>query len=330
VAAQPPPGSRPHMRGPDYEEGPHSVMGEDEFYDAVDATLSALDEEEHLRERIRTRRSHQPEEEATPGSRHPLYAEIDPTTAEQLSYALQDVTAADSDWILFAEEGEMKLYRREVEKDGVVLDPCRALHRIRGVTAHEIAHHFWAPDVRFEWDLTLEQMTVVDTVDPDTLVFLQVHKRVWPVAQRDALFWSHIRRISPSDPLIAGISPAPDDTWIVCNRSTTHPDASDEGKCVRVELVVCFVCHTVIEPPLGEGETRETVSRDRLLTSVTYCSNMNPGGWVPAGVLRQIFKREYPRFLRTFTQYVVERCERRPVMWQGCAAEGARVMRGPA
>lgn len=72
---------------------------------------------------------------------------------------------------------------------------------------------------------TLEQMTVLDRVDDQTLVFLQVHKRVWPVAQRDALFWSHIRRIPNDDSLILSQDPRPHDTWIVCNHSAEHPDA---------------------------------------------------------------------------------------------------------
>lgn len=38
-------------------------------------------------------------------------------------------------------------------------------------------------------------MTVVETIRDDTLVFHQVHKRIWPTSQRDALFWSHITRV---------------------------------------------------------------------------------------------------------------------------------------
>ena len=34
------------LGGPDYEEGPHSMLNEDEFFDAVDATLDKLDKEE--------------------------------------------------------------------------------------------------------------------------------------------------------------------------------------------------------------------------------------------------------------------------------------------
>lgn len=69
---------------------------------------------------------------------------------EQLGYAQQGVEGGV--WQLFAEEGEMKMYRREEEEGGLVVDPLKAVHQVRGATAHEMAHHFWSPDVRFEWD----------------------------------------------------------------------------------------------------------------------------------------------------------------------------------
>ena len=63
-------------------------------------------------------------------------------------------------------------------------------------------------------------MTVLDRISEDTLIFLQIHKRVWPTAQRDALFWSHIRQIDSTHEVNEGAH----DTWIVCNHSTEHAD----------------------------------------------------------------------------------------------------------
>jgi hypothetical protein len=34
-------------------------------------------------------------------------------------------------WELFASDGEMKLYRREVEENGIVLDPLKAVHTVK-------------------------------------------------------------------------------------------------------------------------------------------------------------------------------------------------------
>ena len=43
----------------------------------------------------------------------------------------------------------------------------------------------------------------------------------------------------------------------------------NDGKCVRVDLTICFVCQTFIDPPPAEGEP---ITRDNLLTKITYCS----------------------------------------------------------
>lgn len=63
---------------------------------------------------------------------------------------------------------------------------------------------------------TVENMKVVEEIDTDTLVFHQVHKRVWPATQRDAVFWSHMRRVPNDEDQDAH------DIWIVANNSTEH------------------------------------------------------------------------------------------------------------
>ena len=88
---------------------------------------------------------------------------------------------------------------------------------IKGVTGHEMCHYFWNPSVRMEWETTLDSTQVIEALDENTLVFHQIHRRVWPSAQRDACFWSHIRSISNDD------DEQPD--WIVCNYSIEHPSA---------------------------------------------------------------------------------------------------------
>ena len=131
----------------------------------------------------------------------------------------------------------MRMYKREEEVDGMVVDPLKAHHQVQGlmsdgfcvgtcglhpssttflgVTARELCHYFFSPDVRLEWETTVEQASVIEKISNDTLLFLQLHKRVWPAAQRDACFWSHMRKIEHSSP-----SPQGDDsgnihdTWV--------------------------------------------------------------------------------------------------------------------
>ncbi|KAM7285537.1 ceramide transfer protein isoform X1 [Ixodes scapularis] len=291
------------LGGPDYEEGPHSMINEEEFYDAIDAALDRNEQQEE--ERVGRQIKNRVRELLRPSSvasQHPLWSEVEAVTMEQLRYAKMGV--GEGGWQLFAEDGEMKMYRREVEEAGVVCDPLKAVHVVRGVTGREVCHYFFSPEVRFDWETTLENMEVLEVVEPLTVIVHQIHKRVWPATQRDALFWSHMARAPNVE------DPDAHDVWIVCNHSCDTPPVP-LGKCVRVRLTVCLMCQTFVDPPQPNSE----ITRDNLSCKITYCSTINPGGWAPASVLRAVYKREYPKFLKRFTQYVKDQTECKPILF---------------
>ncbi|XP_014296772.1 ceramide transfer protein [Microplitis demolitor] len=292
--------------GPDYEEGPHSALCDEEFYDAVETGLDKIDEDNQLRDRLKRKSvSISVNPTVTPAVNHKLWPEIEKVTMEQLHYARLGVGGAGG-WQLFAEDGDMRMYRREEEADGLVVDPLKACHVVRGVTAREVCQIFFSPEYRSGWETTLEDMTVVETISNDTLVFLQTHKRIWPASQRDALFWSHIRSVADTE------DPDASDLWIVCNHSTEHPQyPPNASKCVRVYLTVCIVCQTFVDPP----KDPQNISRNDITCKITYCSVVNPGGWAPASVLRAVYKREYPKFLKRFTSFCIEQCKDKPILF---------------
>lgn len=242
--------------GPDYEEGPHSMIKEDEFFDAVDAALDRCDQqEEDMRQlKLRTSTLSQPLDVIPPERcDHHLWPEIERVTMDQLYYARLEVedtpASGGGSWELFAEDGEMRLYKRELEIDGLVCDPLKAVHTVRGVSAHEVCHQFFSPDVRFDWENTLESMKVVEDINPNTLIFHQIHKRVWPAAQRDTVFWSHIRRVD-ADTLRANghpnssTKPLPDNVWVVCNNSVDRSDIDVNKTSVYsqcLQYLTCFI-----------------------------------------------------------------------------------------
>ncbi|CAH0551722.1 unnamed protein product [Brassicogethes aeneus] len=293
--------------GPDLEEGPHSVLADDEFYDAVESGLDKMEEEQELRERLKSG----PVIPITPppiapGSQHRLWPEIEKTVKQQVEMAKLGVGECGTGWQLFAEDGEMRMYRREEEVDGMVVDPLKAVHVVKGITGHEVCHYFFNPQYRYDWETTLEQMTVLETISEDSLLFLQTHKRIWPASQRDVVFWSHMRKL-PDDQDQDG-----PDIWTVVNNSTEdseHP--ANAGKCVRIYLTVCLMCQTRVDPPKDGAP----ISRDNVSCKITYCSVVNPGGWAPASVLRAVYKREYPKFLKRFTAYVKNQTKNKPLMF---------------
>uniref|UniRef100_A0A8C1JWV5 Ceramide transfer protein n=1 Tax=Cyprinus carpio TaxID=7962 RepID=A0A8C1JWV5_CYPCA len=293
-----------HFGGPDYEEGPNSLINEDEFFDAVEA---ALDRQDKIEEQVCKYR-HSP-----PVSRgHDLcsdllvllcFGQVEEMVQNHMTYSLQDV-GGDANWQLVVEEGEMKVYRREVEENGIVLDPLKATHCVKGVTGHELCHYFWDTDVRNDWETTVENFNIVETLSDNAIIIYQTHKRVWPASQRDVLYLSAIRKIianNENDP----------DTWLVCNFSVEHENAQPNNRCVRAKINIAMICQTLVSPPEGDKE----ISRDNILCKITYVANVNPGGWAPASVLRAVAKREYPKFLKRFTSYVQEKTAGKPILF---------------
>ncbi|XP_003739870.1 collagen type IV alpha-3-binding protein [Galendromus occidentalis] len=298
---------------PDMLEGPHSLLNEEDFFDAVEAFIEQNDQEVEQKRQIRNKVRLLQDPLPETAKSHLLSKEIEETTNEQFRYALMGL-GGEGGWQLFAEDGLMKMYKRELEVDGLVCDPLKAVHVVKGVTAREMCYYFFAPEVRYEWETTLESMNVVEVIEKDkTLVFHQIHKRVWPAAQRDALFWSHMEQMdkeckASGDQLGPPVSGDLCSTWMVCNKSCDTPEIP-VGRCLRVFLTVCLVGQTYV---VGDPKS---ATRDKLTTRITYCSSINPGGWAPASVLRSIYKREYPKFLKRFTLYVKEQTENKPILF---------------
>ncbi|XP_067339465.1 ceramide transfer protein-like isoform X3 [Channa argus] len=289
------------------KEGPNSLINEDEFFDAVEAALDRQDkiEEQSQTEKTRIQRSSPvpPGDLYSTTGSHRFSNKVEEMVQSHMTYSLQDV-GGDANWQLVVEEGEMKVYRREVEENGIVLDPLKATHSVRGVTGHEVCHYFWDTVYRNDWETTIENFNVVETLSENAVIVYQTHKRVWPASQRDVLYLSAMRKVlarNENDP----------ETWLVCNFSVDHDDAQPTNKCVRAKINIGMICQTLVSPPEGDNE----ISRDNILCKITYVANVNPGGWAPASVLRAVAKREYPKFLKRFTSYVQEKTAGKPILF---------------
>ncbi|XP_060066483.1 ceramide transfer protein-like isoform X1 [Ylistrum balloti] len=290
--------------GPDFEEGPHCAIKEDEFFDAVDASLDKLEEKvEEEKQRKLTEETSKDVPNIALSPSNPLYQEINDEVNKHLLRMDEKCEDGEDTWQVIAEEGDLKVYKREIEIDGVVVDPLKATHIVTGITGHEVCHYFWDIDVRLEWDVTLESSVATEVHSEDTIVSHNIVKRVWPTSQRDALFWSHIRHVPSSQ------DETPD-RWLVVNVSTNHPKVPS-NKFVRVTMNVAMICETIIEPPKDGGD----ITRENIKCKISYTADVNPGGWAPASVLRAVYKREYPRFLKRFTQFVLDKTKDQPILF---------------
>ena len=292
---------------PDFQEGPHSGLTEEEFYDAVEAELEKQDRFTQDLERSRNKLR---EAELLPKQTHHRFTDdIQRRVKNHLEDSLKPPGADGDLWELLAEEGEMKVYRKELVQDGMICDPLKALHSIKGVTAREMCHYFWDTDVRLEWEGTIENFNILEVLEERTIILYQTHHRVWPSAQRDCLYLSSMIDIEDPPPMRDGVQPH--DTWMVCNFSIEHPEANSASGCVRALIEIALICQTHITPPLDGGD----ITRDCLRCDIVYVATVNPGGWVPAAALRTIYKREYLKFLRRFTSYVKDKTENKGILF---------------
>merc|ERR1712087_1031752 len=150
------------------------------------------------------------------------------------------------------DDGEMKVFIRETEMDGVTCDPIKATTVVNGVSAYEICSAFFVPDFRMLWETTLDVSNVIETLDQDTLLFHQKHKKVWPAAQRDTVALTHIRSIKPEEQRKNNK---------IAHRMSNCEGEEDEdedeipcGKCVRAKINGSMLCRTRIRSKDGSTE----------------------------------------------------------------------------
>eukprot|EP00731_Ephydatia_muelleri_P016776 Em0009g1200a len=327
--------------GPDFEEGPHSALNEDEFFDAlemayqfgesehqgvaksVQQTTQPADKQAEVKEGLGGPEAQQQPTEApaenaeqtppTPSSplpetikikhqphsgvTHRLTSLVDEKVQQYARYIFEPV---NTNWSLVHEDLDMKVYRRELEEGGVVVDPLKASYTVRGITAREVISYFFDKETRLEWEGTLESVKVVEKLSEDTLIFHQLHKRMWPSTQRETLFCSHLCTLTdcPRPEYTVG------HTWMVCNFSMDHPDVPPSSKLIRAMLQIGMVCQTIADRPVEPGKEIE-LRRDEISCQMVYAANVNPGGWAPPSVVRTIAKRELSKFLKKFSQTVL-------------------------
>ena len=86
-----------------------------------------------------------------------------------------------------------------------------------------------------------------------------------------------------------------------------------------------MVCQTIIE---ARDKPIDALTRDDISCRIIYVAqgsqiraiccpyarfSVHPGGWVVKSALRQLYKREYPKFLRSFSAYVQKKTADRPL-----------------
>jgi len=296
--------------GPDVFEGPHSKLKEDEFFDAMESALDAESENEEeitLEDDISLPK---PSSEIQNAPKHRFSKLLEDETKIRIQTLSEPYEDIESGWYLVYEDDEaLKVYRKEIEIDGIVCDPLRATHRIDGVSGREVCHYFFDKDVRLDWEVSVEKVKVVEKLAENANIQHQYHKRIWPSSQRDSCFLSHIRTLSKEEEGSLRMDKQIGNAWFVMNHSLDHPDAMD-GRCVRAKITASMLCQTIT---IGEVKKKK-YTRENIGCQLTYVCQVNPGGWAPPSVVRQVSKREYPKFLRKFSEFMQAVTKEKPLL----------------
>ncbi len=70
----------------------------------------------------------------------------------QVQLSLKMVTEDDGDWSLVHSDGEMQVFRRDFEDNGIICDRCKMMAEFPGVTGRELCEYFYNPNEKLAWD----------------------------------------------------------------------------------------------------------------------------------------------------------------------------------
>lgn len=162
-----------------------------------------------------------------------------------------------------------------LEKMGSVIQCMAGVANIRA-TETEIADFLRDPRTRFSYDPTLYKTNVVTEVNNDLRLIYAHHKAKHCLIGhgRDFLYFQYDRREG--------------DKRILAHASCTHPKCPVDPQIIRGTM---YETGFIIEPLPETG-----------MSSVVYVVKMEPGGYIPEGLLRW-FKRKQPKILFEIKKY---------------------------
>lgn len=276
------------LHGPDMQEGPNSLLTEEQWFDALE---EQLDEEEPAPtpRKLTT-------ENSKLGEFVPAWRE---TIEREIKYVEDQMDQGDQSWEVINQDGDIKVSRLQVElSNGNVVESCRTEADFPGLTAREIADFFIDQKYRRDWETVLEKIQVIETPEDHTNVVYSKYKRVWPSAQRDLVNICHRRQLS-------------DGGWVSITASVDHPDyPANANNLVRLDAKARILARTEFK----DGYNPKKPSRRKILSKIYYFAEINPGGWAPKSIVKAVSVKEFPKALRALRTVATEHFRKEPVL----------------
>eukprot|EP00039_Didymoeca_costata_P007341 m.98739 g.98739 ORF g.98739 m.98739 type:complete len:655 (-) comp13645_c2_seq1:2039-4003(-) len=263
------------MHGPDMQEGPNSLLTEEQWFDALEETLEGPGEEEEVKTEIK---------DAS------IQAQWKKRVQEEIQYVKRMQKQDMDSWEVVSQDGDIKVSRLQVELDGGnVMECIRTEDEFHGLTSREIVEYFTNQRYRRDWETVVEKVNVLEKLDHATQVVYSKYKRVWPSAARDLVNVTHYRHLSQ-------------DTWIAVTKSVEHPQYErDTNNTVRLEAKAHVYAKTEYKPGYDKSPDRAHIS-----SKIFYFAEVNPGGWAPKSIVKAVSIKEFPKALRALRKMATE------------------------
>eukprot|EP00040_Diaphanoeca_grandis_P002845 m.22868 g.22868 ORF g.22868 m.22868 type:complete len:647 (+) comp13987_c0_seq2:396-2336(+) len=275
------------MVGPDMQEGPHSLLTEEAWFDALDSaeeinnakTVEALVESTtSTNDEEGDDKSEDPEVKAT---------KYDSMLKENLKEFEASRLGVDGVWEIVAEDDGMIISRSQAIMGDATIDKNKTEAIFQGLTAKEICNYFSLPEVKTDWESQTIKCTPVENVaSRNAMVCHFTYQRIWPSAPRDGLIINQMIRLDK-------------DQWCAHGSTVEHESRPIRPGCIRIIAKCALFATTVVKEGTGPP------TRDNVSAKIAYFAQINPGGWAPSNVVAAVSRREFPKTLRNLAKHAL-------------------------
>lgn len=287
--------------GPDMQEGPHSLLTEEAWFDAIDNATGPQSPEPGKGEESTdtpTQASldeNQDEAAEKPKSKWELIAD----ESRKETIAFKEEMAKSNKFEIVTQDDEMTISRADGMMDEVAIDLNRTEATFHGITARELVRYFSDCKYKMDWELTLAGVRVLESLPEMKAEIYELDmKRIWPSAARNCILLTQEVKLDGEG------------EWLAHNISVDHPKLplAEAGDVVRVQVKSALFAKTIIKPGVEGTPTRADIS-----CSVEYYAQINPGGWAPPSVVSSVSRREFPKTLRSLGTHSVQHFAKLPI-----------------
>ena len=272
---------------PDMQEGPNSLLTEEQWFDAIDEAGLL---ESPAAQRVDEPNSSDDDEDDNDGGGAAADAVVEHKWSgkvrKMIDFFVHVVATKDmSKWSVNSDNGAgLVCFNAVSEVGGEMVEKIAVEYELSHFNAEELCRYFCDPRHRTVWE-PQDASKLIEKIDSGTQITWALCKRVWPSAQRDMLNIVHVEALKDD-------TGAARDRWICVSTSVEDPRIpANENGIVRVDAQAYLIAETVYTPDFDPANPQ----RKHVKCKFNYCADINPGGWAPKSIVSIVAKVELPK-----------------------------------